>query len=217
MQISTPSSTTIYLDESGDLGFSFPASSAYLTIACVCTTNPRALKKAVRRLKQSLHYPRSMEFKATKDSAKVRQQLLSLVVSLGLIVREVSVYKPGVYDNLRREPNALYNYLAGFLVLSCLRELLQARLVVDRREVKVGALPYQLDGYLQFRLAEDQLSKRLEVMQEDSFVSPGVQLADAVAHAIWRFRERRDRSDYDIIQPAIRSQAVFFAPGRNTK
>jgi len=209
---STP--ITVYLDESGDLGFS-RASSTYLTLASITVSRPRALKRAVRNLKQSLGYSRGVEFKARKDRWEVRRRLLGLVVEQGLGIRAVSVYKPRVYLSLQGNPNALYNYITGVLLIPQFRELSAVRLVVDRRELKVARAPFQLDGYLAFRLeCEEQAATRLTVTHEDSLVSPGVQVADAVANAIWRSIERRDMAGHEVIAPQLQSHRVLLAPGK---
>jgi hypothetical protein len=203
---------TIYLDESGDLGFS-QDSSTYLTLACISTSSTRALKRAVRNLKESVGYSRRVEFKATKDKWQVRQRLLSLVPALCLEIRAISVYKPHVFPSLRANVNALYNYVAGLLLVPYLRHLTAARLVIDRRELKVAKLPFQLDAYLAFRLeCEENAQVQLSITHGDSFVSPGVQVADAVANAIWRSLERNDSAAYELIAPCLRDHRVLFAP-----
>jgi len=204
---------TTYMDESGDLGFSFPESSAYLTIACITVLNTRALKKAMRRLRQRLGIPRKAELKATRDRWSVRKELLSLVPSLGIEVHAVSIYKPNVYDSLRTNTNVLYNWAAVLLLRRHLCSLPAVSLVVDLRELKVKGLPYQLDDYLRLRVVqEEQAAVSLTIRHEDSFVSPGVQLADCVANALWRRRERTDRKGYDVIYPQIREERSLFEP-----
>jgi len=202
---------TIYLDESGDLGFSFPASSRYLTLACITVPNPRALKKAVRRLKMSLGFPRDAEFKASEDRWEVRRLLLSLVPALGIEVRSLSVCKPNCYQSFRENANALYNFTAAALLAHYLCSCSSASLVVDRREIKVANLPYQFDDYLKFRVFHDEEARiSLDIRHEDSFVSAGVQLADCVAHALWRRLERNDRSGHAVILPQVRSDRRLF-------
>ena len=202
--------TTIYLDESGDLGFTSPSSSTHLTLACVSTTRPRVLKRAIRKLKQRNRIARGVELKATRDSWNLRRQLLALIPELGLGVRAVTVFKPNAFKELRGNPNALYNYVAGFLLVRYLETLPSARLVVDLREVKVKGLPYQLDGYLKFRLFEQEAATRLTITHEDSLHSPGIQLADVVANAVWRNLERDDSTGYDLIRPRIRGHMVLW-------
>jgi len=204
---------TIYLDESGDLGFSFPASSEYLTLACIIVPSPTALKKAIRRLKISLGYPRTAEFKAAEDRWQVRQRLLSLVPDLGIEVRSISVYKPNCYQTFRDNTNSLYNFTAAALLVRYLCSCSSASLVVDRREVKIGSLPYQFDEYLKFRVFDEEDAKlSLTIRHQDSFVSPGVQLADCVANAMWRRIERKDRTGHAVISTQIRSDRRLFEP-----
>lgn len=214
---STPETElTIYLDESGDLGFS-ANSSQYLTIACLAipTANVRALKKAVRDVKQRLKLPRRAELHATKDRWAIRQQVLALVTrpELAMEVRALSVYKPKAQRHFRDDPNSLYNYTSGTLLIPWVKHLSAARLVVDRRQVKMLGLPFQLDAYLRFRLEqEEQASTELAITHEDSFVSLGVQVADAVSNALWRRRERGDDLGYEVLIPVLREERVLFAP-----
>jgi len=206
-------SRTIYLDESGDLGFSFPASSQYLTIACITVSNPRGLRKNMRRLKEALRLPRDVEFKATKDTWETRRRLLGLVPKLDIEVRSLSVYKPAAYQMFRDNTNSLYNYTAAALLVRYLCASSSVSLVVDQRELKVKGLPYQFDEYLRFRVFdEEQATLSLSIAHEDSFVSPGVQLADCVANALWRRLERADRAGYEVILPQIRSERRLFEP-----
>ena len=203
----------IYLDESGDLGFSFPASSTYITLACISTPNPRALKKAIRRVSQKMGHKTRIEFKAKRDSWQVRQRLLSVVREQSIEIREISIYKPNVYPTLKHTPNLLYNYAAGLLLVPYLKQLPMAHLVVDRRELKVAKAPFQLDGYLSWRLLEVDAPTKLTISHEESFVSPGVQMADVVANAIWRCRERDDRRGYNLIAPCLQRSQLLFASG----
>lgn len=109
----------VYIDESGDLGFSKRASKVFI-IAYVIPNQDWALRTALRRLAKRLRGRRVFsgeEFKFSRDSNKVRQTVFKKIIlsrkpelqfDVGLVVIDKSFVK----QNLREKPTILYNYLA---------------------------------------------------------------------------------------------------------
>ena len=201
----------IYLDESGDLGWS-EGSSQYLVIATVCTRDRRLLRKLVRGVKRRHRIPLDVELKGFESSSEVRADLLQAIAQRGACYcRAIVVYKPRVVARLQAT-NLLYNYAAGILLADHIKGLDRVRLVADPREVKVNA-PYTFDEYLRIKLYGDLGSQvDLQIEQPDSRMSPGIQAADVLANAVFRHFERGETACFGCIRGRLEVRKLYFPP-----
>ena len=111
----------VYLDESGDLGFSFDrpyrqgGSSRYLTICALII--PKKLcplpKRIVKKIYKKNRKPRNYEIKgkdlSQEDIIFVIEQILRLVkIHSSIKIIAITVNKNKVKDHIRSDPNKLY-------------------------------------------------------------------------------------------------------------
>ena len=201
-----------YVDESGDLGFG-PGSSRFFVIAVVCIDRSRQteLKRYVRRFREKLKLPRSIEMKAksTKpvDRTKFCQGLAALPCSVHYLVANKSRVKP----ELRKDTNILYNYLTGLLLAPLMASLERAELRLDNRTIKVAS-GNSLHDYLRIKLWYEMNSPvNVTFAYVDSRECLGIQTADLAAHAVFRRYERADSASFEKLALLLgETREVFF-------
>ena len=140
----------VYLDESGDLGFSFDkpyrngGSSRYLTISILLV--PKALshypKRIVRNLYKNRQKKSGAEIKATELSEKdlrwVANQTTQLVIKHPEIrIVSISVNKQNVSKHIRNDSNKLYNYMIGLVLPPKIKDNARITFIPDKRSIKV--------------------------------------------------------------------------------
>jgi hypothetical protein len=203
------STLDIFLDESGDLGWS-TGSSRHLVIATVCTRQRRRLRKMLRRVKVSNGVPLGRELKASRASSKFRRELLNaLSADPQCYCRAIVIHKPNVVPKLRTS-NVLYNYAAGLLLAPHIRGLSRVNLCVDPRELKVDA-PFTFDEYLRVKLyAEMHSEVELTIDRPESSASPGLQVADFLANAVFRHFESGEQNCFASIRPRLELRRLYF-------
>jgi hypothetical protein len=200
----------VFLDESGDLGWSL-GSSQHLVIGTVCTRSRRRLGRLLKRFKEAFGIPLNAELKSFDAGPSARHYLLKMLASdRQCYCRAIVVYKPNVKVHLRREPNLLYNYATGLLLVPHIKGLSSVVLSVDPREQKVSA-PRRFDEYLRTELyAEHESDVDLQIHRPESSVSPGIQAADYLCNAIFRHFERGETRCYSAIRGKLELHRLYF-------
>jgi hypothetical protein len=203
---------TLYLDESGDLGFA-PASTQYLVVAFLSVPRKHDLLRAMRWVKQRLEIPASEELKGTLLAWPQRRQVLEAVAALELSIHAIIVRKAGVRPHLRANPNVLYNYALQFPLVDHIRGegVTEVSLVIDQRTQKVLGPGQELDHYLSVKLiAEAELDVAFRCHHVGSHNSLGIQAADVVVNAIGRKYERGQAWGYNVISPRIADERRLY-------
>jgi hypothetical protein len=104
----------VYVDESGDLGFS-EKSTKFFVVSYLILETPHVVEHRMKKLLKKLHkrgvYAKGQcELKHSNSNQHVRisvlEELCKCEMNIGYIVLE----KEKVYDTLRGNPNILYNY-----------------------------------------------------------------------------------------------------------
>jgi hypothetical protein len=205
----------LYLDESGDLGFS-TGSSSHFIIGFLATDSEVALKRRIKRVKERFGLPPDVEAKAADSDFNLRRAMLQAVQASGAEVHVITVYKAHVHKRLRENTNILYNYAASLLLLPLLKakSLDAATLVVDQRIIRVpgGRLPF--DDYIRTELwGTHGTYTDLRIHHVDSRQSYGLQAADFVTNALFRARERGDWSLWNLIRDGVATSRKLFEGG----
>jgi len=107
----------LYLDESGDLGFDFFAKkpSSFFTITILAVKgveNNRALLKAVKKTVRSKLPRKQVELKGTKDSIRAKKYFYEQVSAIPFGIYSISLNKRRVYDDLAKQKDKVYNFVA---------------------------------------------------------------------------------------------------------
>jgi hypothetical protein len=187
----------IYLDESGDLGWSFDlpyrygGSSRYLTIAALCvpTEKRHIAKRLVRSLYRQFGWLPSAEKKWKDMQPGERAAFATALADMctehpDIHIDAITVKKQRVEPHIRRDENKLYNYMIWLSLADCMAAESTVTLVPDPRSIKVES-GNSLHDYLQTQLwFERKATTQLTTRPLDSKASKEIQLADMAAGLI---------------------------------
>lgn len=215
-------SLIVYIDESGDLGWSFDkpygqgGSSRYLTIAALFLPSEKDHLPArkIKHLYTSWHWDKKREKKWVEMTAAARETFAKSASKLALQhdnieYRAIVVSKEMVNPSLRADSNKLYNYMLKLLLLEKMKHHKEVTLIPDPRSVKVenGKM---LDHYLAMALYEEGSDTKLEVIAVDSRHSLQLQFADMLAGVVQSHHELGNSECWQILSHQIHMTRLFF-------
>lgn len=215
----------IYLDESGDLGFKFDApyraggSSRHLTLAAaICEGESQ---KHVKRFMADfardqgasakcevkwvdLDQPQRVEFaRRARKLTETRQEIY---------FASITVYKPRVQAHIRSDPNKLYNYMIGLMLLPFMEKFDQVQFYPDARSIKVKS-GNSLHDYLQTQLwFERKATTELETLLCDSSKIRALQFTDYISGVFQSFYEDGLKEPRDLLEPVALCKRLYFPP-----
>ncbi|MGI4856816.1 MAG: DUF3800 domain-containing protein [Janthinobacterium lividum] len=153
--------TTIYLDESGCLGWKFDqpykqgGSSRFFTLAAAVVPNDAdpVLSRVMRGLYKKRKRRTSSELKSVslKSGERVRfaNSLHAICQSRAdVLFTAITVRKENVNQAFRRSPNGLYNFMTKLLLLDVMAEYDSVAFIPDVRSIKVE-FKHDLHQYLE--------------------------------------------------------------------
>lgn len=214
----------IYLDESGDLGWTFTApyrsggSSRYLTIACLAVTSEKKHlpKRLIRKLYTKFNWPTHIEKKWADMTLDQRvwfaKQASELHTKHPADIRYISitVKKENVKDHIRSDANKLYNYMIGLSLLNEMAKHNSVMFVPDPRSMKVES-GNSLHDYLQMQLwFEKQAATTLTTQPCDSASSLNVQFSDMLSGVVQGHFEDGNSKPWDGLRNNISYKTLFF-------
>ena len=207
----------VFIDESGDMGFSLKATS-YFIAAYVVVPNPVLVRSQLSKLLRKLHKDRLYsgdELKFSKSSMKTRTKVLEKIISFdwsgGLIVIEKSKAK----GDLRSKPNILYNYLIVHNVIKDtmidLKPSEDLCLHIDRslsrsnREAFNEYARNKADWVWNVELARSPRLRdnQIRLVHDNSRDDCCIQLADFVSGSAFQFYEKGDEKYYSMIKDKL--------------
>lgn len=206
--------TYIYLDESGDLGFS-QGGSKYFTIAFFETKNPTEVKRVVRRVKKKYKIPRQVEIKANTTKRKIKIDLLKKLSKLTIEIQSITVRKENVDLKLRQDTNILYNYMVGLSLGERIvrSEPLNAELIIiiDKRIISVTS-GFKFNEYLKYKIWYEKERKdiNLQIWHLDSRKVYGLEAIDNIVNAIFKKYNSADTELFNIIKRKITYDKTLF-------
>lgn len=204
----------IYLDESGDLGFS-KGSSKFFVVTLLFTRDSRPLGRCLKKarhkkLKKSLR--ERPEIKAYESTNRIRKQVLTCLATKDIEIHSVVLNKKNVYPRLRKVKNKLYNYVTGLLIEDC-AQLSEPTLtlVVDKRAT--GRIIEEFDNYIRFKV-DSKLSQKpptlFRIYHKPSESDPGIQAVDFISYAVFRELEYSERELYSLIDSKVTVKKRLF-------
>ncbi len=218
-----PDALIIFLDESGDLGWSFGApyrkggSSRHLTISAISVA--KADRHLPGRLIQNLYKKFSWDPKVEKKwtymtpvekncFAKMAQQLAQKNSSVKYC--SITAYKPKVESHIRKDPNKLYNYLIKLLLIDEMATYKQVMFHPDPRNIKITS-GNSLSDYLQTELFfTKKVDTALITIPRDSASDKGVQFSDMLSGLIQHHYEDNNSEAFKLLEPHIQLKTYFF-------
>jgi len=213
----------VYLDESGDLGWSFDkpyrhgGSSRYLTIASLII--PKTLihktKRIVRKVYEAQNKSTSEELKGKDLNKNEKTRFIKSVISLlssesAISIAAITVTKKNVQPHIRADANKLYNYMVHFSILDKINRHPSVDFIPDPRTIKVSSGNSLVD-YLQIKLwFELNSATVIRHVPQESKASLNLQFADFISHIIWSRYEDSEIDVYNLIKPYIYEKHLFF-------
>ena len=213
----------IYLDESGDTGWSFilpytrGGSSRYLVIAA-SLLSPEVVAKperVVRQLYTHRRWKTDSEKKWVHMSPAARSAFATTAAKLLRELTEVRlmaivVDKTKIDPHIHSDPTTLYNYMVKRLLLSAMAKYDRVHFRPDPRTLRVSRT-HSLHDYLQTELwFEAGTNSRLDTIALDSRSSLNLQFIDMVSGAIHSYFEFGESRHWAPLEPYVRLEKWNF-------
>jgi hypothetical protein len=203
----------IFIDESGDLGFS-ERSTKFLTIAYVTMDNSTYFRRSVRKVKARYGITRETELKGSETRADIKQDLLTRFAVQDIGVHAITVKKVNVDAKFRKDVNILYNYMVGLsLVPVILQQPNDTKVYVniDRRTISTAS-GFKFNEYLKYKIWYE--GKRpditLEIRHLDSHEDYGIQGIDIICNSIYRKYSLRNYTLFNILKNKVKTDRRLF-------
>ena len=213
----------IYLDESGDLGWTFNkpygagGSSRFLTIAYLSLPPEKKHlpKRVVRKAYKKFNFKPSREKKGSELKATQIEYLTKEVKYLlqkhtDIQIGCVTVKKSKVQKHIRDDSNKLYNWMICLSLIDFVKAYDEVLLVPDNKSIKVAS-GNSLEDYLQIKLWFELNSKtKLKVNPQDSNNNLNLIFIDWIVHIIWSNFEYNKKQGYMRLAPLIEKRRLFM-------
>ncbi len=215
---------TIYIDESGDLGWKLDqpygqgGSSRHLTIAAVVVPTKTMVHlpgRVIRDMYKDHKWATDKEKKWAKLSIAARMDFAVRAAKLVAAHQDIRLFamtvrKANVLEHLRADPNLLYNYMLKLMLLDELAKHDEVILKPDPRTIKVQSGNSQHE-YLQTVLwYEAGATTRLHHEPEDSQKQLGIQFADMLAGVVQGNHEAGNTKPWNQLKLAVKWSPLFF-------
>ena len=207
----------VYIDESGDLGFS-QKSTRYFISSFVFVREKAGINAQIRKLLKTLHrqgrYTGS-ELKFTNSNSSVKSLCLQRFSEYNFEIGLIVIEKIKTAQRLREIPNILYNYIIVHNVIWSLLSLLESneRLVINIDKSLSKSNREAFNDYVQNKAnwvwrqelghSSNLLPNQVKCNHVDSEKEPLIQLADYICGATFQKYERNNSNYYDIIREKI--------------
>lgn len=218
----------IYVDESGDLGFSL-GSSRFFVVSYLMTNNTapieRVMKRFLGRSKTKKKFA-GKELKFSNSSPDIREQVLIKLLNVDWTTGLIILEKAKVEPNLRKIPDVLYNYtILEFImkdILSFYDNNSSINIHIDRSKDKSRADAFNIYAYDKASYIWQQVLKKkrpfnlgnLTVEHCYSHSNKCIQIADFIAGAAFQYYERENPTYLDIIKTRITKKTYLWRGSR---
>ena len=205
----------IFLDESGDLGFSERFSKFFIITLLLCDEDTiidlrRIIKKIrTKRLKKKMKI--IGELKGNNSDDFIREKVLKDASSNSIEIYSIVLDKSKVFDYLKNKKHKLYNYTANLILNECSVNSGKVKIIADRRSGR-KFLTWDFDQYIKNMMKERSKECSIEIKHEDSKNEGALQVLDFICWAIYRKYEYHETYFYDIIKEKIVTEKLMF-PG----
>lgn len=221
-------SVSVYVDESGDLGFNTKSSKCF-TIAYVFTVNryPFAENKIVSRtlkdvnIKNKNHKKKISEFKFSNDSDNTRMKFLCKIKDMDIVIGIISISKTSVREYLKEDRNYLYNYLVGDTIIDILVNdyfktfdpYNRISFIIDRSlsPKAIKAFNDYCEKKTSFKSLErsKDMENNIYIKHENSQRVEMLQVADYIAGAVQQKFERNNSIYYDVFKHKVKHTRLW--------
>ncbi len=206
----------IFLDESGDLGFSSPGSSKHLLVCALATPESqryaRLTKKAHRKFR--VKGKGAIEFKFNNSSDGIRRYFLEGVAQSDCWIVWGAIEKKNANNSMKVKTDLLYNMVCGKVMMNMFQctHTKNVHMIVDRRSSKRtsrDAFDHHVENILLTSHA-GMFPPECRISHFDSRKSEGLQVHDFVVGAIFQKIERSNNTYFEIIKAKIERGQVYW-------
>lgn len=202
--------------------FDFPfrkgGSSRYLTMGIMFL--PKKYSGLPKDIIKSLYDKFKWKNEKKASHASLNQKILFCEKAVELlkgnkeiIVDVITASKENVQDHIRKDPNKLYNFMAGLVVPENLGKFKHVDFIPDERSVKVKS-GNSLADYLQIKVwFELKLETKLHNKPAVSHMNYNLQFVDWISHCVWANFEDKIDKPFTLLQPHIRHRKLYFKEG----
>ena len=205
----------VYLDESGDLGFS-ASSSRHFVVVALASREPIELARLVKRIRQR-RFPsrlKAMEFKFRSSPESVRRLFCCGIARTSAQIAWGGIDKPNTASTWQNDKSELYTHVCS-RTLSELTSHLHTKsihVVLDKWSSS-RTVRRHLEEYLGETVRSSHmgyLAPSMEISHLDSIDSVGIQVADFVAGAVFQSLERSNQVYIDLIGERIVHGGLYW-------
>ncbi len=210
------------LDESGDLGFDFvnKKPSRYFTVCLLAISDPSvyyAIRRAVRKTLQrkvnkgGKAKRKKSEIKAIATTLEAKRHFFKQVEGIHFGIYALTLNKRRVYEQLTREKDRVYNFIARLVLDQIPFEQADDRvqLLVDKSKGKTEIADF--NSYI-VRQLQGRLNPNipLHIDHVDSQKEPGLQAVDLFAWGILRKYEKNDTAWFDVFKDKVKFEQQYL-------
>ena len=213
----------LYLDESGDLGWTFNkpnregGSSRFLTIAFVIVPDDQIkyCNRVVRDIYSLFKIDPKTEFKGTSMSDEQKNIVAGKIIKLlkdrpEIQIGSITVRKEHVKEHIRDDGNKLYNYMIWLSAMPKIQSYSQVEMIRDKRSIKVKSGNSCVD-YLGTQLAfELGSATKLIDKPTESHTETNLIFIDWVANFVWSHYEDGKSTPFNRLIERIDNKELFF-------
>lgn len=148
-------------------------------------------------------------FHANRDYPEVIERFYGFINSLDIKIDVIVVEKLKCYPPLQQSPGKMYGVMAGQLLKNICHQCNNTEVIFSRKDSKLK-LQRELEGEVE-KVRLDYLEKHpnleakysLSYFHNPHYTHGGLQIADYIAHAVFKVFEQEDRSYYNLIKDKI--------------
>lgn len=203
----------MFIDESGDLGFSEKSCRYFIISALIFKDLKQADRfiKNIRRNKFKKELKKANELKANNSSNNLRIHILKKINQLDSVeIFHIILDKKEVKSNfLKDNKHKLYNFVAGKLAKNILLNNLDLEIIIDKSKGK-SFLINDFNNYFQKNLFLKSSNFSCKISHNYSHNFSGLQLVDFLAWSVFRKYEYNDSKFNDNIEVEQEIYSVWY-------
>ena len=213
------STSYIFLDESGDLGFDFSKSktSKYFVIACMFIQDKSAAEKIIKKTFSGFTKTQVKSHHGTlhafKETPRTRLMVLNGIAAQNISAICIYLNKSQVYTQLQDEKHVLYNYVTNILLdRTFTKKLLPLNNSITLVAAKRETNKFLNDSFTEY-LQQQSKSKHgvtMKVEIKTTTEAKCLQLADMVSWSFFRKYEHGDPSYIEVIKHKVIEEDNIF-------
>jgi len=206
----------IYMDESGDLGFSGKEwTSKYFIITFLLSSNTKDMELIMKNVRKWAAWKHSKLYgsfyHATKENQRANKRVLDLASRRELQAFSIIAEKDKVPMNLRKDVHSLYNYMVWELL-----DLSQKRWFLPKWEKNIFvASRRETNKQLNSAFMEHIKSKKYDLYKFDYIITApnqmkGLEVVDAISFSLHQKYEFKEFELYSVIKNKIILEKQIF-------